>query len=256
MIAITPIRALKDNYIWMISDPTSDQVWVVDPGEAQPVIETLEKNHFILCGIILTHHHRDHSGGIPELLDYAGKIPVVGSHISSASTVTNPVRNGDEVICHSLRLYAMEIPGHTLDHTAYYGSHVLFSGDTLFSGGCGRIFEGTTSEMFISLQKLNNLPDDTRVYCGHEYTLANLKFAQFVEPSNSFIAKKIEKAIRLFDSQGCTLPSYMGEEKLTNPFLRCKQPEVIRSVENFAGRKLNDVVEVFHHLREWKNDFA
>jgi hydroxyacylglutathione hydrolase len=109
--------------------------------------------------------------------------------------------------------------------------------------------------MFISLQKLNNLPDDTRVYCGHEYTLANLKFAQYVEPSNSFIAKKLEKVTRQFETQGCTLPSYMGEEKLINPFLRCRQPEIIRSVENYAGTKLHDVVEVFHHLREWKNNF-
>lgn len=190
MITITPIKAFKDNYIWMISEAPSNLVWIVDPGDARSVIQVLKSQQLELTGILLTHHHADHSGGIEELVDYTGNIPVVGSYMSSVSSVTNPVRNGDEVVCHSLRLYAIEIPGHTLDHTAFYGDHVLFCGDTLFSGGCGRIFEGTAPQMFVSLQKLNNLPDKTKIYCGHEYTLANLEFAKTVEPNNPHIVKK------------------------------------------------------------------
>lgn len=256
---IIPIRALKDNYIWTLLDKTTKKAFVVDPGDANPVIETMEKLQFTLAGILLTHHHADHSGGINELLDYAGSIPVIASHKSPIKTINRHVKNGDEVIFSNFRLQVMEIPGHTLDHIAYYtisrNPNLLFSGDTLFSAGCGRIFEGTPEMMFNSLNKLLQLNDKTKLYCGHEYTLANLRFSHEVEPNNKDIANKIEAATKIGERNGCTLPSTLRDEKTFNPFLRFENTDVIRAAEKYAGKKLNNPVEVFTVIREWKNNW-
>lgn len=252
---IIPVRALKDNYIWMLCNKRLKKAWVVDPGDATPVIDLLNKLEFTLSGILITHHHADHSGGISELIRYAHEIPIVGSHISPIKYINHRVTDQDEVICSTFHFKAIEIPGHTLDHTAYYGNGSLFSGDTLFSAGCGRIFEGTPQMMFNSLNKLLQLDGTTKLYCGHEYTLANLHFAQQVEPNNIQINNKIKQIKELTQQGGCSLPSTLNEEKTFNPFFRCTIPDVIEAASNYAGKKLNSPLDIFACLREWKNNF-
>ncbi len=252
MLNITPISAFKDNYIWMLFDEKTQQTWVVDPGDATPVIKKLQADDLNLSGILLTHHHPDHSGGIADLLTYAGNIPVYGSHHSAIKTISHPVKQGDVIDCQFMRFQVFEIPGHTLDHIAFYGNKILFPGDTLFSAGCGRIFEGTPQQMYASLMQLMQFDTQTKIYCGHEYTLANLYFAQHVDPNNSFITQKIES----IKQQTCSLPAHLAEEKLINPFLRCEEKKIIESVENYSKKTLNNPVDVFYHLREWKNNIA
>jgi hydroxyacylglutathione hydrolase len=246
-----PISALKDNYIWTLVDTVKKHAVVVDPGAAAPVIDTLQARGLRLAGILVTHHHWDHTNGIGELLDYAGAIPVVGSHESRNEFVNHHVKDGEEITLSHVHCRAIAVPGHTLDHTAYYDAHTpfLFTGDTLFSAGCGRIFEGTAEMMYASLQKIAALPDDVKVYCGHEYTRKNLQFAEIVEPENQEIRRKLSSL------QECTLPSTMAEEKLINPFLRCTKESVLRAAEAYAKVKLSRPVEVFAVLREWKNNY-
>ncbi|HEX4044055.1 MAG TPA: hydroxyacylglutathione hydrolase [Gammaproteobacteria bacterium] len=254
---IIPIPALKDNYIWMLSDPTNKNVWIVDPGEARPVINVLKSQQLTLAGILITHHHADHTGGIAGLLHYAGDLPVVGSHLSSIKYINQPVKEQDDIVCGNFKFKALEIPGHTLDHIAYYDDAALFCGDTLFSAGCGKIFEGTPCMMYQSLSKLAQLNESTRIYCGHEYTLQNLAFAQTVEPHNQAIKEKIALVKNLRETNQCTLPAVLQEEKNINPFLRCHVSDVRQAVEERVGmgKKLEDPVEVLHALREWKNSF-
>lgn len=249
---IFPVAALKDNYIWALASEDGKRVVVVDPGDAAPVIEMLEQRQSTLAGILVTHHHWDHTNGIAALLEYAGPIPVVGSHLSQNQYVNRRVKHGDDVMIEHVQCQAIEIPGHTLDHTAYVDASesFVFTGDTLFSAGCGRIFEGTPAMMAESLSKLSMLNDDVKIYCGHEYTRANLKFAQTVEPDNSDIARKLSNLL------ACTLPSTLGEEKRINPFLRSHEPDVVRAAENYTNRSLPSAVEVFAVLREWKNNFG
>ena len=252
---IIAITALADNYIWMLINQASKQAWVVDPGEAKPVISALNHHRLILAGILLTHHHYDHSAGIPELLHYAGDIPVIASHKSPHSFITHAAKENDIVHCTSFTFTAMEIPGHTLDHIAYYGNSSVFCGDTLFSAGCGRVFEGTHEMMYHTLEKLLLLPGETKIYCGHEYTLKNLLFAQQVEPKNMNISNKIIDVKKIIQQKGCSLPSTLSAEKTYNPFLRCTHPDVVAAAEKYAGKKLNNPAEVFSCIREWKNHF-
>ncbi len=252
---IIPIAALRDNYIWMLLDDHSKKAWVVDPGDAQPVIRALKQYQVTLAGVLLTHHHADHAGGIEELIQTFGNIIVYGSHFSTIPWITHPVKNAEICTAFSSEVHAIEIPGHTLDHIAYYGNQIVFCGDTLFSAGCGRIFEGTPAQMHDSLCKLSRLPDNTQIYCGHEYTLSNLLFAQTVEPLNPDILNKIEVVQHQLKQNKCTLPSLMLEEKKINPFLRCHMPDVIQSVESHIGRVTTSVIDVFQNLREWKNNF-
>ena len=180
---IIPIPAFKDNYIWMFFDTASKNAWVVDPGDANPVLETLQKYGFELAGILVTHHHHDHTGGVAELRQRWSKCPVFGADL----------KNGDEITCGSVRLKIIKIPGHTLDHIAFYNNDILFCGDTLFSAGCGKVFEGTPEQMYHSLMQLRALPEEIKMYCGHEYTRANLNFAHQVEPNNAHIVDKMQK---------------------------------------------------------------
>jgi hydroxyacylglutathione hydrolase len=255
MITITPVRAFKDNYIWLLNPIGTPSVWVVDPGDAQPVLDFLQHSHLTLAGILITHHHADHSGGISELIHAAGQVPVWGSVNSPVPTLTHRVKQGDHIISGALNLSVIEIPGHTLDHIAYYGHDALFCGDTLFSAGCGRVFEGTDEQMYASLNKLAQLPDQTQLFCGHEYTLANLHFAHHIEPQNQHVIAKIKQVKELMARGEPTLPSRLSEEKQINPFLRCHERAMMKSIEQQKGVALSQPVNVFSYLRDYKNQF-
>ena len=191
------------------------------------------------------------SGNLPAYNPNRRNIPVYGSHLSPVKQISHRLHENDEITCAGLRFKILEIPGNTLAHIAYCADGILFCGDTLFSAGCGRVFEGTHEQMVTSLAKMTRLDDETHIYCGHEYTLANLQFAQHVEPNNQFILKKIEEVKNV----SCSLPSVLRDEKNINPFLRCDVVDVISAAEKQAKKKLNNAVEVFACLREWKNGF-
>lgn len=257
MFKIHPVPAFKDNYIWVIH--THDAAIVVDPGAASPVIEYLQLEELQLSAILITHHHHDHTGGIIELLQYSNA-PVYGPHSESIANITRPLLENDKIRIPEipLELSVLEIPGHTLDHIAYYGSepfNMLFCGDTLFACGCGRVFEGTMQQMYQSLQKLSQLPDDTLVYCTHEYTLSNIQFAQTVDTNNAELLEFLTIAQALRKQNKPTLPTTIGSEKMINPFLRCTQPAIITSVQSYAREMLSKPDDIFSALRDWKNNY-
>lgn len=250
------IPIFNDNYIWLILDVTQTKVIAVDPGDAPPLLEYLKQNNLQLAAILITHHHGDHTGGVAELTRHY-PVPVYGPDNPVIPGITHPVKEADTLVFPFLEcsLTVLETPGHTLDHIAYLCSDMLFCGDTLFSAGCGRVFEGTVEQMVNSLQKIAALPDETKIYCTHEYTLKNLQFAQVVEPHNQKIQDKMKDVIALRQANQPTLPSCLRDEKAINPFLRCDSKEIIDNVENYVGFKLHDTLDVFKYLREWKNDF-
>ena len=253
MLEIVPVKAFKDNYIWTLRD--GKHAAVVDPGEARPVLDYLAHEKLDLIAILATHHHADHVGGIRELLERAGRVPVYGPRGEPIDTLTRAVGEGDTVTIPELGLSfaVLDIPGHTRAHIAYYGANCLFCGDTLFACGCGRLFEGTAEQMHASLEKLRALPDSTRVYCGHEYTLANIAFARGVEPDNAALRAREARDRKLREAGKPTLPTTLGEEKATNPFLRCLEPAVIDSANKYLGARAADPVRVFAAIRDWKN---
>jgi hydroxyacylglutathione hydrolase len=257
MTSIIPIPAFNDNYIWLLAD--GGRAAVVDPGDAGPVLAHLDRQGLELCAIITTHHHGDHVGGNTRLLQQF-PVPVFGPAGESIPGRTRALREGDaiEVPGLRLRLAVLDVPGHTAGHIAYTGDitgPVLFCGDTLFAAGCGRVFEGTAAQMWRSLAKLRDLAPDTRVYCAHEYTLANLRFASAVEPGNAALAVRQARDIARRERGDPTVPSSIADERATNPFLRVEVPEVRAAASAHAGRALDDEVDTFAALREWKNQF-
>jgi hydroxyacylglutathione hydrolase len=253
-LRIIPLRAFKDNYVWTLRNAT--HAAVVDPGEARPVLDYLAGEKLRLAAILATHHHPDHVGGIAELVEKF-RVPVFGPKNEPIPTLTQPVSEGDRVGIPELDVSfsVLDIPGHTRAHVAYYGAGALFCGDTLFACGCGRLFEGTAEQMYASLSKLAALPDDTKVYCGHEYTLANIGFAKAVEPQNNALSAREARDRKLRDAGKPTVPSTLADEKATNPFLRCREPAVIDSANKYLGARVADPVRVFAAIRDWKNRF-
>jgi hydroxyacylglutathione hydrolase len=260
MIAkIHPIPAFTDNYIWAILDRDSNKVCVVDPGDPQVVTDFLNAHSLSLATIFITHHHPDHTGGLDQLTEQF-QPTVYGPESSGIKGITDFVAEGSQVELFGKSFTVLEVPGHTLDHIAFYcdsDSHkpILFCGDTLFAAGCGRIFEGTPEVMYQSLVKLANLRSDTIVYCTHEYTMANLAFARAAEPSNQKLKDRCvqERAKREADQP--TLPSNMAIELATNPFLRCNEATLRKSAETQLGSMPKNEVEVFSALRGWKDHF-
>lgn len=254
MLHITPLPAFEDNYIWLLHDDR--QAIAVDPGDARPVIEHLENTGLVLTAVLVTHHHHDHTGGIATLHSRFA-MPVYGPPgedipcLSHAVTEATPLRFQAPAV----ELAVLDIPGHTRGHVAYYGANALFCGDTLFSCGCGRIFEGTPGELYASLGKLAALPAETWVFCAHEYTLQNLRFARLVEPDNPALARREREAHALRQRGLPTLPSTLGEELATNPFLRTVEAGVRRAAEGWAGKPLVTPLEVFAALRAWRDGF-
>jgi hydroxyacylglutathione hydrolase len=256
-LSVRPVRAFSDNYIWLIESPRAQgRVVAVDPGDAAPVLAELQRSGLRLAAILLTHHHPDHVGGVPELLRH-GAVPVIGPDDSRIAQRTLTVGEGDrcELSDLGLSFAILQVPGHTLSHIAFWGHGALFCGDTLFSAGCGRMFEGTPTQMNASLNKLRNLPPDTRMYCGHEYTAANLRFALSVEPANAAALDYQANVARVRAADQPTLPSTLGLEIEVNPFLRCDNPAVLTAAEVHAGKPLQDPAAVFGVLRAWKDRF-
>jgi hydroxyacylglutathione hydrolase len=257
MLQVTPVRAFADNYIWLMHAPLdASQVVAVDPGDAAPLERALAELHLTLAGILLTHHHPDHVGGVAKLLQNR-PVPLFGPGSERLPGEPTRLREGDRVALAALGLEfnVLDIPGHTAGHIAYVGHSAVFSGDTLFSAGCGRLFEGTPEQMVGSLAKLAQLPADTLVYCGHEYTVSNLKFALAVEPDNAETARYLEECSTKRARDEATLPSSIRRERNVNPFLRCQQQTVKQAAEAKAGRRLQNDVEVFAVIRHWKDGF-
>jgi hydroxyacylglutathione hydrolase len=254
MPAIIPIPAFADNYIWLARE--EGVVAVVDPGDAAPVIAHLEREGLAPAAILATHHHGDHVGGIRDLLA-RWSVPVFGPAREAIPGRTHALAEGDSIVVPGigLALSVLDIPGHTAGHIAYVGERIVFCGDTLFAAGCGRLFEGTPAQMVSSLDKLSALPEATRVYCGHEYTLANLRFALAVEPGSAALLERQAREQAKRERGQPTLPSTIGEERATNPFLRTGEATLRAAAERRAGRALAGRVEVFAELRAWKNSF-
>ncbi len=254
MLAIHAVPAFKDNYIWMLVDGR-DAV-AVDPGDAAPVEEFLAARGLALAAVLATHHHADHVGGLPALAT-RWKCPTFGPAREVSAALDQRLAEGDRITVPGIgiELAALDIPGHTAGHIALAGAGLLFCGDTLFACGCGRLFEGTPAQMVESLGKLARLPGATRVYCGHEYTIANIRFAEAVEPGNAALAERRAREESKRAGGEPTLPSTIAEELATNPFLRCSEPEVVAAARRHAGRALAGPIEVFAELREWKNAF-
>lgn len=256
MQKIIPIKAFNDNYIWTIVK--DNEAVAIDPGDHKPLHEFLEKRNITLVKILITHHHYDHSGGIEELRKIYG-CKVYGPFGGHIKGITNPVNDGECIDIFNETYTAISTPGHTDDQLAYFSNNnempVLFCGDTLFAGGCGRLFEGTPSDMHTSLTKFSKLPKNTGVYCGHEYTESNLIFASEVEPDNKDIQNRLSEVKEMRKENKCTLPSSIEIELKTNPFMRCDRKEVIMAAKNYNKDSLESPEEILGSIRNWKDNY-
>jgi hydroxyacylglutathione hydrolase len=258
MLNITPVPAFRDNYIWaLMDDRPDDRITVlVDPGEPEAILSWLEREHVRPVAVLITHHHGDHTGALVALTR-RWALPVYGPAREAIAGVTHPVAEGDRVCVPELGLdmAVLETPGHTLGHVCYLGHGWLFSGDTLFSCGCGRIFEGTPAQMHASLERLASLPAETRVACAHEYTLPNIGFAKEVEPDNPDLAQRHLEARQSRKAGQATLPSTIGQERATNPFLRCHLSQVKDAISQHTGSPMDTALAAFSALRAWKDEY-
>jgi hydroxyacylglutathione hydrolase len=253
---IVQIPLLRDNYGYLIVCPKTNTAAIIDPSEAEPVLRRVKEEKVALAAILNTHHHRDHTGGNEGLLA-SGNLEVFG-HKSDEGRIpglTRGVDEGDDVEIGELRGKVLFIPGHTTGHIAYLFGGNLFCGDTLFAGGCGRLFEGTPEQMYASLEKLMALPDETKIYCGHEYTESNLRFAVTLEPKNHKLVSRFERVQGLRTRGLSTVPSTLEEEKQTNPFLRWDSQEIQKTLKARFRELRLDPVSVFAKVRQLKDSF-
>ncbi|MBZ2187984.1 hydroxyacylglutathione hydrolase [Alcanivorax sp. JB21] len=261
MLTLHPIPAFHDNYIWALSDERGNAL-IVDPGTADPVIDYLDTHNLTLTTLLITHHHPDHTGGIQALLARSPETPIAvyGPADEQIPGRTHALHDGDSITlpAPAMRFEVIGVPGHTLGHIAFFADQrdvdeppLLFCGDTLFAGGCGRLFEGTPAQMLASLDRLQALPADTLVCCAHEYTVSNLRFAAAVTPDDEAVNQRLTEMVHLRDAGKVTLPSTLAEERRSNPFLRADDPDVQASVPEARG----DRNAVFAALRAWKDTF-
>ena len=257
MLRFWPIPVFADNYVWVLEREGSRRVVVVDPGDAAPVLAAVERRKLEIATVLVTHHHHDHTGGLGEVVRRIAP-PVYGPAREAIAGVDRPVADGDRVELDELEiaLDVAEVPGHTLGHVAYLAPAFALVGDTLFAGGCGRVFEGSFEQMHASLQRLADQPPATEIYCAHEYTVANLRFAATVEPGNRALGQRLAAAEAARATGQATVPSHLADELATNPFLRCAVPAVVAAAEAHAGRSLDPGAEVFGVVRRWKDGFA
>ncbi|RYY04088.1 MAG: hydroxyacylglutathione hydrolase [Gammaproteobacteria bacterium] len=260
MLQVHRIPAFTDNYFWLIQpDTQSSDCYIVDPGAAQPVCDYLDAHKLQLKGILITHHHPDHIGGVSELRGLF-QIPIYGPKSAKIPQVTHYLKEGDYLELGRLSAKVIEIPGHTLDHIAYLieepkDAPLLLSGDTIFAAGCGRLFDGTAPLLYAAFQKISQLPDATQIYAAHEYTLANIEFALTIEPDNHDLSERKIRETAKREQGLATLPTSLILEKRTNPFLRCHLNSVRGSVEQKIGKQLTEDGEIFASLRLIKDRF-
>jgi hydroxyacylglutathione hydrolase len=253
-VQIVPIAAFSDNYLWLVV--RGGRAAVIDPGDPAPVRRELARRGLTLAAILVTHHHGDHVGGVAALAQDGGA-PVYGPRSEDIAARTRAVGEPDHIDVLGLQWQVLDVPGHTRGHIAFHvaAAQALFCGDTLFGAGCGRLFEGTPAQMLASLDKLAALPPSTRVYCAHEYTLSNLRFALAAEPANPALQARQQRCTAQRERGEPTLPSTLGEELATNPFMRCDQPALRAAAEARRPGAGRSRVETFAALREWKNGF-
>lgn len=251
---ITAIPALRDNYVWAIHDDHA--AILVDPGEAAPILAWLEDRHIVPSALLVTHHHADHTGGIAALRTRYS-VPVYAPARESIPGTTHPLQGGENLVFPALGLEfsVLDTPGHTRGHLCYVGQGALFCGDTLFSCGCGRLFEGTPAQMHDALERIRALPPDTRICCAHEYTLENLDFARLVEPDNPAMQQRLDEVNELRRLGTPSLPVSLATEIATNPFLRFDQPAVVVAASQHAGHPVEPGLAAFTVLRAWRDRF-